>query len=94
MPLAEILEMLGVGGSIVTAISAGIALYHGRSLLAFAARIGTWLRIAGLLSFLLVLAWAGLIPGVDLTIQLATLSDALGKLWGMIPKPSLKGVLP
>lgn len=94
MPLAEILSMLGVGGSIVTAISAGIALYHGRSLLAFAARIGTWLRIAGLLAFVLVLAWTGLIPGVDLSIQLATLSDALGKLWSLIPKPSFSEVLP
>ncbi|EMA57665.1 hypothetical protein C468_16782 [Halorubrum kocurii JCM 14978] len=81
------LSMVGVGGSIGTAISADVALYHGRSLLAFAARIGTWLRIAGLLSFLLVLAWTGLIPGADLTIQLGTLSDEMGKLWSVILKP-------
>jgi hypothetical protein len=94
MAIAALLETLGVGGSIVTVISAAIALYHGRSLLTWAARIGTWLRIGGLVAFLLVIAAAGLIPGVELAINFGTLADVLGSLWAALPKPSLPEVLP
>lgn len=86
MAVGELLSLLGVKGSIATVVSAGIALYHGRSLLTFAARIGTWLRVAGVLGFILILATTGLIPGVDLSIQFGVIVDALS---GFVPEVSL-----
>jgi hypothetical protein len=86
--------MLGVGGSIVTVATAAFALYHGRSILLVLSRVGTWLRIAGVIAFLLVLAATGLIPGVDLSVQLGTLADAIGGLVDAIPVPSISEVLP
>jgi hypothetical protein len=94
MALAQLLSMLGVGGSIVTVVTAAFALYHGRSVLTLAARVGTWLRIAGLLAFVLVLAASGLIPGIDLSIQFGELADAIGGLVDAVPVPSLSEVLP
>lgn len=92
MAIAELLSFLGVGGSIITVVTAAFALYHGRSILLLAARVGTWLRIAGVIAFLLVLAASGLIPCVDLSIQFGTLADAIGSLWELVPKPSLPEV--
>ncbi|WP_311171811.1 hypothetical protein [Halobellus ordinarius] len=94
MALGALLETLGVGGSIATAVSAAIALYHGRSVLAFAARLGTWLRIAGLVGFVLFLALLGLIPGVDLAVQFGVLADLVGGLVEAVPVPPLSEVLP
>jgi hypothetical protein len=94
MALAQLLSLLGVGGSIATVATAAVALYHGRSILNVLTRIGTWLRIGGLVAFLLLIATAGLIPGVELAINFGTLADALGSLWTALPKPSLSEVLP
>ena len=94
MALGAILETLGVGGSIATAVTGALALYHGRSLLGVAARLGTWLRIAGVLGFIVFLAALGLIPGGDLSVSVGTLADAVGGLVNAVPIPSLPEVVP
>ena len=94
MALGAILETLGVGGSIETAITGALALYHGRSLLGVAARLSTWLRIAGVLGFVVFLAELGLIPGVELSMSIGALSGAIGGVVDAVPTPSLPKVLP
>lgn len=93
MPIAELLGLLGVGGSIVTVVTAAFALYHGRSILLVAARVGTWLRIAGVLAFLFVLAASGLVPGVDVSIKVGTLTDTFGSLWDTVQGLSITEAL-
>lgn len=83
--IAEILHWLGVGGSIATVVSAGIMLYHGRELLKFAARFGVWVRMAGLVGFVVVLAASGIIPGVSLSVNLGALWGALTGLYEWLP---------
>jgi hypothetical protein len=94
MALGAVLETLGVGGSIATAVTGALALYHGRSLLGLAGRMGTWLRIAGILGFIVFLAALGLIPGVDLSVSLRTLAAAIEGIVDAVPMPSLPEVLP
>ena len=94
MALGAVLETLGVGGSIATAVTGALALYHGRSLLGMAARVGTWLRVAGVLGFVLVLATTGLIPGVDVAVQLGVLADAVKGVVKSVPTRAIGEVLP
>jgi hypothetical protein len=89
MAIAQLFSLLGVGGSIATVATAAVALYHGRSILLVAARVGTWLRIGGLLAFLLVVGASGLIPGVDISIQFTTLMDIVETSWESLPISSL-----
>lgn len=65
MPLAELLDLVGVGGGIALAVSAAVALYHLRSLMQSAAKVRTWVWATGVFAFILALGEAGLVPGLD-----------------------------
>lgn len=76
--ISDLLKSLGLGGAIVTTVSVLIAAYHGKGILDFFSRIGTWVRIAGAIGVLLALATVGVIPGVDVQIQFGELVSAVG----------------
>jgi len=77
--------------TIVTVATAAGALHHGRTLLGVAARVGAWLRTAGVVGF--VLALAGVIPNVTLSVRLDTLGSVVTGPVGALPMPSLRAVL-
>jgi len=83
--IGEILEMVGVQGSIALVVSSAVGLYHGRNILSLFGRMATWLRVAGVLAFLGVAAAAGLIPGIELTVHLETLAGVAGDIWSLLP---------
>lgn len=89
MVLSELLHWLGVPGSIVLVLSAGLTVYHGRHLLALGAMLGTWLRFGGVLVLLTAIAYSGLVPGVNLNIDLGKLFEFIVWLWSVLPIPSL-----
>ena len=87
--IGEVLAWVGVKGSLVLVVSAVIAAYHGHSLLGFFARLGTWARVAGVFLLVGVVAYAGLIPGVRLSLDFVTLGTLAGRLWSWLPIPAL-----
>lgn len=88
--VAEALEAVGVGGSVVLVVSAVLAAYHGHSLLGFFARLGTWARVAGVFVLVGVAAYAGLIPGVRVPLDLGTLAEVGGRIWRWLPVPAVR----
>jgi hypothetical protein len=88
MIIEEILALLGVPGSIVLVLSVLFAIYHGKNILDFFSRMTIWFRIGAVVAILSVLAIAGFIPGVDLTVHAHTLIDALvgvgEALWSLV----------
>lgn len=92
MILGEALGALGVGGSIVLVISTVVALYHGRNILLLAQRLGTWLRFLGVLVLLAVLAVAGLIPGISLSVDVNAMLGTVGDLWSLV-RPAIDWLL-
>lgn len=89
LPVGSLLNLLGVAGPIAFVVTTAIALYRGRSLLVLLGSIGTHLRVAGVLAFLGVLAAAGLVPGVELSVDRSTLAsaapDVARVVWGSVP---------
>lgn len=77
MVVGEILELVGVPGSIGLVVTTVILVKHGKDVLDFFRRLTIWLRIGAVVLVLAALAMAGFIPGVDLTVHLHTLLDAL-----------------
>ncbi len=92
--LTDVLAWLGVRGSIVLVASAIVAAYHGHSLLALFATLGVYARIAGLFVLFAVVAYAGLIPGVHVSIDVPTLAEFLSRVWSWLPIPEPGGQLP
>lgn len=83
--LEELLHWLGVPGSIILVLSAGLTVYHGRHLLTIGALLGRWLRFGGVLLILAAVAVSGLVPGVRLSIDLGALASGLGELLRLLP---------
>ncbi|MFC6975687.1 hypothetical protein ACFQL1_15090 [Halomicroarcula sp. GCM10025709] len=78
--LGDALKAIGLPGSIAVFASGLVALYHGRSIMAFLGTIGFAAKVGGVIGVLLFAAFLGLIPGVTLDVSLTTLTDLLGAL--------------
>ncbi len=91
--IGDLLGQLGLGGSIVAAVSVLITAYHGKGILDFFSRIGTWVRIGGAIGVIIALGTVGVIPGVEIDIHIGELFSAVGpaiqwiveRLWGVLP---------
>lgn len=92
--IEDVLHMLGLPGSIILVASVGLSLYHGRNLLTAGAKLATWLRFGGVLALLAVVAYAGLIPGVSLSINLSIVVETAGRLWRLLPIDVIREMLP
>jgi len=94
MVLAELLEAIGAPGAVVVAVMVMFGLYHFREALTLASVAGTYLYIMAFVVGALVIAEAGLVPGVELNVTgqffdllgntLATLWDGAKETWGVI----------
>lgn len=88
MVLLELLDQFGVGGGMLMLASGVFAVYHLRNGIALASHIATWVQAAAILALVGLAAAAGLIPGVDLSVQIATLMDwlstAFGSIWSVV----------
>ena len=71
MVVADLLHSIGLSGSIVTIVVAVIGLKHGREVLGLLSTIGIWTKAIGFLVFLFVLSTTGLIPGVEVAVELS-----------------------
>ncbi|GGL26155.1 hypothetical protein GCM10009037_07220 [Halarchaeum grantii] len=80
--ISELLHALGVPGSIVVVASVAVTLFHGRHLLAIGATVATWARFVGFLVLVGAVAYAGLIPGVNLSVAVEPLWHATSALAG------------
>ncbi|MFC7077860.1 hypothetical protein [Haloarcula halophila] len=78
--LGDALKAIGLPGSIAVFASGLVALYHGRSIMAFLGTLGFAAKVAGLIGVILFAAFLGLIPGVTLDVSLTTLTDLLSAL--------------
>jgi len=76
--IGEALRAIGLPGQIVSVAVAAVGLWHFRSALQALATIGTVIKIVGGFGFVLVLAWAGFIPGVDFAVATDRLAAAAG----------------
>ena len=88
MILIELLDQVGVGGGILMVLSGLVGVYHLRHGLALASHIATWIQVVAVLVLIALAAMAGLIPGVDLSVQVNALwgwlSDLLGGTWAVV----------
>ncbi|MEA5387228.1 hypothetical protein VB779_09310 [Haloarculaceae archaeon H-GB11] len=83
--IEELLHWLGVPGSIGAIVSAGVMLFHGKHVLSLLARIGTWMRVTGVVAFLAVVLASGVVPGVELSIDIGTFWAWLSGVWAALP---------
>ncbi|MBV0925012.1 hypothetical protein KTS45_12475 [Halomicroarcula limicola] len=83
--IGELLHALGVSGSIVTVVSAAVMFYHGREVLSVLTRVGAWVRIGAVFAFVAVALSSGLVPGVDVSLNLETLWSWLSGVASSIP---------
>jgi len=91
MALAQLLEAVGVPGSIAIMAAALLAFYRFRDILHVLSRIGTYAQIVAFFAVILVAAMVGLIPGVDLTVMvdqfiggMSEAVDGLVRLFGVV----------
>jgi len=92
--IEELLHWMGLPGSIIAIVSTGIMLYHAHEVIGFLSRLGTWLRIGGVLTFLGVLAAAGVIPGVKISTDLRVVWNGLVDVLSWLPIKRLPDLIP
>lgn len=78
--VAELLEAIGVPGSIAVLVTGVVAVKHLRDGLTIAAAVGLWLRFGAVVVLVGVVAASGVVPGFRLVIDLGTVADALAWL--------------
>lgn len=87
--LGSLLASLGIGGSLLTAASILFTAWKGKHILDVLSRVGVWVRIGGAVLVGVLVATTGIIPGVELSIDFATVGQFAGDIWSAV-----KGVLP
>ncbi|MHB9286776.1 hypothetical protein ACKVMT_07020 [Halobacteriales archaeon Cl-PHB] len=65
MALAQLLEALGLGGSLVLVISGVLAVYHIREIMQAVGRLQTWVMAIAVFGLVLILGAAGYVPGLS-----------------------------
>lgn len=87
MVVGGLLEALGVPGTIVLAVMAVLGFYHLRQGLTLASLASHYLQIIAVIGVALVLAMAGVIPGVELDVGakfFATLEDLAAEGYDLV----------
>lgn len=88
MVLADLLNVIGVEGALVTIAAVAFGMYHFRSGIQVASQAATWMYAMMVALAFVVIASTGIIPGIDLNpiVQVQTFLDwlggVLGGLWG------------
>lgn len=75
--IGEIVHWVGAPERVAVVISALVGVYHWKHITAYLATLGFITKILGGVGVLLVGAWAGIIPGVDLDVSISTLADLI-----------------
>ena len=65
MAIAQLLEALGLGGSLVLVVSGFLAVYHIREIMRVVGRLQTWVMAIAMFGLVLILGAAGYVPGLS-----------------------------